>query len=238
MGIIIFNGEISSDYNIVVEHPPNYEYAERDYEVTHVPGRNGDVIIDEGSYKNVSQSYDIAFYRRNSNFIDLASGVSQWLHAPSGYARLEDSYSPEYYRMAYYMEDGEFKNLLQVAGRATITFNCKPQRYLKSGELPHHIISNSGMLNPTTNNSEPKIIVHGSGKGVLNIGGSTIEITEIVNGMIIDSSKQDTYYENQNLNSKVIMHNYLYPTLVPGNNIIQISGGITSVEVIPRWWTL
>ena len=29
-----------------------------------------------------------------------------------------------------------------------------------------------------------------------------------------------------------------FPELLPGNNNISFDGGITSVEIIPRWWTL
>jgi phage-related protein len=41
----------------------------------------------------------------------------------------------------------------------------------------------------------------------------------------------------ENRNSTITLNNG-FPKLVPGENNISFSGGITSVEVIPKWWTL
>ena len=48
MGIIIFNGVSSMDLHTLVQHPPEYAFPEKDCEATHVPGRNGDIIVDTG----------------------------------------------------------------------------------------------------------------------------------------------------------------------------------------------
>ena len=239
MGIIIFNGQSSEDYNVMVEHKPDYEHPEKDYDVIHVPGRNGDIIVDKGSWKNITRSYDIAFHSvHDKDFVYTASGVSQWLHAPSGYARLEDSYEPEYYRMAVYKESGSFTNILAEAGRATISFDCKPQRFLKSGEFVHKFIKETCLKNPTAYDSLPKIIIYGSGSGVLTVNGSVTNISSIGNGMVIDSELQDAYHGTSNWNKYITLNNHKFPRLKPGENLISFSGGITSVEVIPRWWTL
>ncbi len=34
----------------------------RDVSVTHIPGRNGDLIVDNGCYKNVTRTYALAKY--------------------------------------------------------------------------------------------------------------------------------------------------------------------------------
>lgn len=137
MGVIIFNGIPSTDYKIEVEYFPSYEFPTRDYEKIHVPGRNGDVYIDMDSYSNVSRSYDISFATLKDNqYTKMATGVSEWLHSTNGYVRLEDSYEPEYYRMAVYIEGSSFDNVLNHGGRSTINFDCKPQRFLKIGDQP------------------------------------------------------------------------------------------------------
>ena len=69
---------------------PGYETPEKDYEVTHIPGRNGDIYVDKGSYKNVSRSYDIAIGAENKDFTIMANFISEWLNSASGYAKLED----------------------------------------------------------------------------------------------------------------------------------------------------
>lgn len=236
-GVVIFNGISSEDYRIQVEHPPGYETPEKDYEVIHVPGKNGDVVIDKGSYKNVPRIYEIAIGSYERSFTSQAHSISKWLHSASGYARLEDSYEPEYYRMAFYEEATDIENILQHAGRAIVSFNCKPQRFLKSGDAPVRLKSGESIRNPTNYAALPLVTVTGTGSGVLKIGGYTVTISSIGSALTIDSEPQDAYSGTLNKNSVIKLSNG-FPKLVPGDNDISYSGGIASVEVIPKWWTL
>lgn len=240
MGVIIFNGNSSLDYGIQVEQPPEYQTPAKDYDIIHVPGKNGDVVIDKGSYKNVSRNYKISSGYLDSEFTPLANRISEWLHSASGYARLEDSYEPEYYRLAMYDEAGMIENLLGQAGRATISFNCKPQRFLKAGDDIFLCSSASILLNPTGFDSLPivKINFTGKGGGVISIGGYTAVISNgVTTSMTINSEIQDVYDNTTNLNSKINLIKG-FPKLTPGENEISFSGNIASVEVIPKWWTL
>ena len=238
MGIILFNGISSKDVSIEVEHFPKYEVPERDYEVVHVPGKNGDIFIDKGSYQNVSRAYEIAFGSYVRDYAVMANVVSEWLHSASGYARLEDTYEPEYYRLAVYEENLELSNILNQAGRATISFNCKPQRYLKSGERPIKINSSPTLVrNPTKFAALPKITVNGSGAGYIRIGDYMVRISSIDGTIVIDSDIQDAYYNLENKNSLITLYKG-FPKIDRGNIEISYSGGVTNLEVIPRWWTL
>lgn len=241
MGVIIFNGIPSTNYGIHVETPPVYATPERDYGVVHIPGRNGDLVIDNGSYKNVTRKYSISVGEIDGNFTTLAAGVSEWLHSASGYARLEDSYESDYFRLAYYVADAEMENLFHQAGKMSIEFNCKPARFLKAGERAVPFTTAGSISNPTFQKSFPKLTVVVSGSGTLTIGDQTITISGLTNStrMVIDSELQDVYEEGSltNLNSKVSFSDG-FPLLSPGINTITFTGSITSVEVIPRWWIL
>ena len=241
MGVIIFNGIPSTNYGIHVEKPPVYTTPERDYEVVHIPGRNGDLVIDNGSYQNVTRKYDISVGEIDGNFTNLAAGVSEWLHSTSGYARLEDSYEPDYFRLAYYVADTEMENLFHQAGKMSVEFNCKPARFLKVGERAVSFTAAGSLRNPTFQKSFPKIIVIVSGSGSLSIGGQTVTISGLSSStrMVIDSELQDVYAEGSmtNLNSKVSFSDG-FPLLIPGVNTITFTGSISLVEVIPRWWIL
>lgn len=238
MGIIIFNGVSSADFNILIEHPPGYEMPKKDYEVTHIPGRNGDVYIDKGSYQNTTRSYDIAVGDSDRSFISMANMVSEWLHSASGYSRLEDSYEPEYYRMAVYKEENNIQNILDHAGRATIQFDCKPQRFLKLGDIEIYATSEIVLRNPTGFSAKPIIKINGRGSGWLNVGNQSVNITEINEYVTMDCELQDAYKGVQNCNSKIELVDGIFPKLDAGETTINFNGGITSVEVIPRWWTL
>lgn len=237
MGVVIFNGVSSLDYNIQVEHPPEYAYPERDYEIQHVPGRNGDVVLDKGSYQNVERSYDIAVGSYEEDYTVMVNRVSEWLHSSTGYAKLEDSYEPEYYRLAMYKEGGSVENLYGQAGRTTINFNCKPQRFLKMGNKSIKFTKTGILRNPTLFNALPIITVKGSGKGVLRVGDYVVTISAIKSSITINSEIQDAYNGTTNRNADVALE-VGFPKLLPGENEVSFSGGIMSVEVVPKWWTL
>ena len=236
MGIVIFNGISSQDLHIQVQTEPDYDFPEKDYEVTHVPGRNGDIVIDQGSWQNVSRKYNLAMDAVKISYTEVAAKLVQWLHSASGYARLEDSYEPDFYRMAMYKDSGSISNIYNKAGQIEVEFTCKPQRYFKSGEVADIFTTSTEYRNPTDFPAKPLIKIHGSGSGVVGIGTYTVTINNILDGMIVDSEQQDTYKDHTNCNSRVSIAEY--PKLVSGNNAISFSGGVTSIEIIPRWWTL
>jgi len=244
MGLVVYNGVSSEEMGIVVEHPPKYSFPQRDYEVTHVPGRNGDVIFDTGSYQNVTREYEIAIGDESKDFTPQANLISEWLHSSRGYARLEDSYEPEYYRLAMFQDAGDIENLLQHAGRITVAFNCKPQRFLKAGDVTI-TFNNSGsmLINPTKFPSRPIIKVYGSGSGEIGILNNTIgktymvQFSEIDEYTVVDSDIMDAYKGTANKNSTITLSSG-FPVLDKELNTISWSGDITKVEVITKWWTL
>ena len=54
------DAESAEAYGIIMLAPPDHVVAERDIERKEVPGRSGDVIIDNGRYKNVTVKYSCA----------------------------------------------------------------------------------------------------------------------------------------------------------------------------------
>lgn len=234
MGVIIFNNKSSADCRIQVAHPPGYAYPERDYTITHIPGRNGDIIQDNGCYKNVERTYEVSFDAPNEDFATYANAVSAWLHSTTGYARLEDSYEPDYYRMAVYQESNIFENLYNQAGTATIVFECKPQRFLKTGDNIVTIQNSLTIMNPTGFEAYPLFKVTGT-SGVLTVNGNSITFSSIDNFVMLDCELQDAYKENINKNSTI---SGTFPVLKTGSNAISWTGDISSVTMKPRWWTI
>ena len=237
MGVIFFNGVSSEELGIVVEHPPNYEIAKRRYETIQVPGRNSDIIIDNNCFDNVDRTYDIAIGQEGGDFTVFASRMADWLSSGSGYCRLEDTYEPDYYKMAVMSDPGEIINILQQAGRATVTFNRRPERFLKMGERFVDVRNGSILTNPTKYVAKPIIELSGSGSGSMTVGRRTIEIRNIVDVITIDSELQEAYSDGVNQNGNIIAPDGL-PILEAGENLISYSGGITNVTISPRWWTI
>lgn len=219
---ITYNGISSADVGVVVETFPNYNYPARQTESVHVPGLNGDILLDDGTYQNVQRIYRVSAYRKDVDFHRIAVGVVNWLHPSAGYHRLEDEYDPRCYRMATVIDEGEFANMFDMAGTGTITFNCKPQRFLKvdegngqdginlfdypvSGENYTYKVTNAGSfeshprfkLSIASGKQTQKLeftVTSSSGITRFNILGSTTRASVIY----IDSEMQDAYYVDSN----------------------------------------
>lgn len=237
MGEIIFNGRSSRDVGLEVETFPAYQSPKRTYEKIHVPGRNGDLIIDSGCWENTVREYTISAGSLEEDYTVMMNRILEWLRSTTTYARLEDTYEPDYYRMAVFLEEFAITNLYNQGGKATISFDCKPQRFLKIGDKSVTITKQTTFHNPTGFSSLPILHVYGTGKGALQVGTYSIDITDIGSHIIIDSELQDAYYGTVNKNSVLKIPNG-FPKLEVGSTTIGFSGGVQKVEVIPKWYTL
>lgn len=241
MGSIIFNNMSSKDVGIEVETYPVYLVPEKEVQVVHVPGRNGDIVISKGNYKNTSCSYDvsIATYDRSS-YVNTMNRVAEWLHSASGYCRLEDTYEPIFYRMAYYNASVSIENLFNEAGKATIKFICKPQRFYKDGDEPVKYTTTGKINNPTIFPSLPIInVVTDNTYGTVTIGSHEFAINAGSGTHItVDCELQDAYYGTENKNSFLILNGGNFPQIESGEHVVAFTGGVQSVEVIPKWWTI
>ena len=145
MGILKFNGISTEDLGLVIQTPPSHIFPDRDMSSVHVPGRNGDLFIDNKCYNMVERGYSLAkaFTVKNTGHYANTQQILAWLTSANGrYVRLEDTYDSEVYRMAMFNMSGSFVDLYNEATTVEVSFKCKPQRYLKSGEIPLNHVGN------------------------------------------------------------------------------------------------
>ena len=225
-----WHGVSSDDVGVFVEHYPNIPIPVRHQTFLTIPGRNGGILIAQNTFDNVSLNYDI-FITESANVTVVTRSVLEWLLVP-GYQELTDSYDTGITRYAYFNTDAEFENVLNKMGRATITFSAKPQRYITTALTPE--VYSAALENPTQNDARPLIICHGSGTGQLTVGNTVIDLAD--SEIVLDCENQQAYYDGTNMNSQMTGD---FPVLPGGaTTSISYSGGITSVEVAPRWYYL
>ena len=112
-----------------------------------------------------------------------------------------------------------------------------PQRWLDEGQLQQTVHNGDIMVN-RWQRALPLIRITGNGAGVLSIGAYSAAISSIPSaGIVLDAEIQDAYNDDGNANPLVTLSDG-FPMLDPGPNLITWSGGITSVAITPRWWTL
>lgn len=233
--MISWAGKTSDTLGVVVEHYPIRVVPERALTETEIAGRNGALVQYDGNWQNYTQEYEVYISAEKTGLVRAARAVAEWLSAPVGYQRLEDSYEPDVYRMAYYAGGQDIESILNRFGRATIEFVCKPQRFLKSGEAPKTFTEAGTLTNITRMDALPVITVYGTG-GTVTVNDTTVEISEIEDYVVLDCELMDAYKGNENRNPYVSAADF--PVLVSGINNISFSGGITSLEIVPHWWTI
>ncbi len=233
--MIWWAGKCSNEIGVVVERYPNQNGPERRLEVIQIPGRNGDLIIDSGVYNNYAQSYEVYFNASKNRTPKQSRMVREWLQTATGYQRLEDSYDPEFYRLAYFSGPAEIENIMNQYGRMTISFMCKPQRWRKDGETPLLLTASQTIYNELFP-ALPLIKINGTGAGNLYVGGYTVEILSLDEYVMLDSDTQNAYKGTLNKNSTISAPEF--PVLQSGDNVVDWDGNITSIEITPRWWTV
>ena len=182
-----FDGQSSRTYGVYITGEAVYNAPERDVEMISIPGRNGAFAMDRGRFENITVTYPAGIFADNeADFADAISDFRNYLCSRSGYCRLTDDYNPDEYRLAVYKSGLEVDPALLRAGQFNIVFECKPQRFLTSGETAIAVSSGDEITNPTLFAARPLLDV--LGKGDIDIGGGTISILNEEIGEILLSN--------------------------------------------------
>ena len=232
---VIFNSKSLKDYGVYISGSGTYNAAERDVETIEIAGRNGELTLDNGRYKNISLTYP-AFIIRDYN--ENVQALRNYLLSQKGYLRLEDTYHPEEFRLARWAGDFSADPIAELyAGNFKLTFDCYPQRFLKEGENPIEVTQATTIKSLNLVPALPLIRAYGTGS--FSIGGVAIQITSANSYTDIDCELQEAYKDTlaTNCNGNIVLTNGVFPQLAPGDNAITLSG-ITKLIITPRWWRL
>lgn len=229
-----YNGRSSLEFNTKISGNGTFAAPQRDIEKQEVPGRSGDLLIDNGKFKNITIPYEAYI---TEDFDKSIAALRAFLLSTSGYLRLEDTYHPDEFRLAAYAGPFDPKVHAVSSGSFTLEFDCMPQRFLKSGEIAFRVNAGEAMKiwNPCEYIAKPEIIV--TGTGTFQVNDVTAQVAENSRSITIDSEIQECYEGTTNRNSAVSLSGYKFPELVPGENVIAAGENIY-LQIKPRWWTI
>ena len=235
-GFFIFGGENSQDFGVVISEAPNFKHAQRKASSFDVPGRNGSIIRQENAWSNVPQEYKVWLaVDHAAELPEKAGAFCAWLNSLTGYQRLEDSFMPDVYRLAYYNGGQEITNHFMQYGEATISFTCRPEYFQKTGEQPRPLNSGEPIYNPTRFEAAPLLHIEGSGNISITIGAKTMT-AQVVDYINIDCERMNAYrLPAENMNNKVAG---TFPTLAPGVNVVTITGTVNAATFTPRFYNI
>ena len=223
MHYFIFNGVNSTDLGITVKDMPLLPRAERDIETINVSGRNGNLHIDNGTYR--SNSYTIKCVVSDITKIDNIKSVFV------GTGKLILSKYNDRYFIATIKNQISFDKYLNYLQEFPLQFDIEPIAYHLTDEILEYTSNNSDFDIGGNIDVAPKMTVTGTGTVTLN--GVSVQVAET--GIEIDCELMNCTKNNINKNDKVTLDKF--PRLNPTENAITLGSGITKVKLVyKRGW--
>lgn len=230
---ITFGGDVIPAF--IASVPPMVRPA-RKGTVTKIAGTSREIVDMEDAWEAYDQKYTMFIGDGKEDCVrEAIDAVAQVLYK-DGWQTLIDDYDPDHYRLAYFKESWDIENRYTRLGKFDITFHCRPERFLVSGNTPVAVPTGENIFNPTGFKAKPLIHITGSGSGTLTVNGTTMSFTGITDYLNLDCDTQDCYrLPSENKNNLMTGE---FPVLKSGDNLVEFTGGITSVTITPKWWTL
>ena len=233
---LMFKEHSSLEYGLLITEKGSNKGAQRDITYTSVPGRSGDLMTDNGRYKNVKIPYKLALLNTTAwDFDELARLIRGWLLAEQGYFPLWDSYDGKYYRLASYTNEVDIEQELRSVGKLSLSFNCKPFKYSFEGQRTVEMTAAGTLYNAEQYESKPYIKVVGSGTITLAINSSSVTLSSVNEYIELDSEMLNAYKGTAAANNQMSGD---FPVFAPGDNTISWVGNVTRLEIVPRWCCL
>lgn len=245
-----YNGKDSRRFGVYITDKTAYDKPERDISMIQVPGRNGDLIVDNGGYKNLSVKYDLRIAADNirginnpDDFSHAFEKAANWLQPTNNYFVLEDSYNPGYYRMGCIKSAISVKTKHPLIADFSVTFSCKPYRYrVESEEI--EITENTTINNEENAESLPLIrvytnVVYDSETETdhyFSIGDNTFHVKNINGYVDIDSDMMNVFKGTTAMNNNY--YSDTFPSLMPGSNVVALLQNVSKLVITPRWRAL
>ncbi|WP_196007906.1 distal tail protein Dit [Clostridium tyrobutyricum] len=219
------------DFGILIAQRPNIPSPKRRVNMINIPGRNSNLRFDEKTYDDITLTVECSVKNRE-NIADKIDDIAVWLFE-AGESDLIFSFQEDKKYIAQVVNSIDFKQVYKYFSEFPIIFNCRPFKYAVENNIVNIIETGTTINNPGTIESEPVISIYGSGDIVFKINGQQISLKGVSEKIIVDSVIQDCYDDaGNNLNGNMSGE---FLKMKSSENIIEWSGNVTKVELLPNW---
>jgi phage-related protein len=218
----------------------------RDVTSQAVPGRSGNLLLDNGRFQNRQLKYTCAIApwwaaAQGLTLSACAKRLKEILLASYGYKILRTDYLQGCFYRAAYASALDIEEVFRQTGKVSLAFDAEPFLLSDAGQQPIIVTSQPATLtNPELFSSRPQITINGSGNVdiIINnaMGNKVFHMLGIQSGTVIDSELMEVYAEGAACNSEMTTPEF--PIFAPGENAIQWSGSVQSLQILPRWCCL
>lgn len=210
------------DYGIVINTKPPLVRAEKNVEEIEVPGRDGDLTIDDKTYKPITFPF-ICTLLDDSNI----DNVITWL---DGYSDLILSWRNDRSYKAKMINRIDISESLATLGEFPLLFKAQPFASIINNPIITMTVPGN-ITNAGTHASKPVMKIYGNGAITLTINGAIIYLTNVVDYVIIDSEIVDCYKDTLLKNNDMSGD---FPALKVGTNTISWTGAVSSIQITPN----
>jgi phage-related protein len=238
---IWLDGVSNADIGLTLQEPFRLYAPVPNVTTVTIPGRNGDLHYYDGSYQNRRGEVS-AYLLQEEEVVKSFVPLHNWMFGKNGYRRLEIDHDPDHFLMARVKNGADIIPRINKLSSFILSFDCKPQRYLKIGEEAIAFEKNEGVEiekvieNPTLYPAKPLYKITGTGSGYFAIGENAAILNSMDGVLYYDAETETAYRGSENLNHKISVSQDLICGI--GSQTVTIGGSITRLEIIPRWWEL
>lgn len=224
MVTVEFKGITNKHFDLVVTHLDQRRRPEEQIETIEIEGRSGSLVDRYGDYKSYERKIEFVHIKQ-----DNAREIHKWLSGKGVLRTSEEQYG-------YFYADvvGELERKLIGSGKSilTTTFLVEPYLYLDAGKNVIEITQQSKLYNIGSIYADPLIKVFGTGDGQILINSQVIQFSGIQDYLMVDAKLKIVHKDNLPAGRKM---SGSFPVLEEGENIVFFNGGITKLEITPRW---
>ncbi len=200
----------------------------REEEIT-IPGRNGVLTIDEGTYEGYTLSVTCG-----TRGVKKLGEIAAWLN---GHGNLILSTEPDKVYWARVSNAISISDVIYLYNSFLVQFKVFPFKYSVGAVNSHAddvtLTTASTINNKGTVYSQPTITVYGTGDIALTINDTNYGLTSVDEFITIDSEMMEVYKGTTNANNKYSAMDF--PRFEVGENRISWTGNVTKIEIDPKW---
>jgi len=242
-----FKGKRSDEMHLIIENNVGFASPERDLEFIAIPGRDGELIIDNKRYGSVTRTIPCVLSLPKDESVEhVATKIGNWLNVDHQYHDFHWAEDPEFVYRAMFYESFNLQRVIRRFGRLVLNFKMHPIKYLKSSLVERSVASGFNLHNPLTLPSKPIIKIVGHGDMRIRINDQEVVLSRIEEGgVIIDSENQTVTTLDGRWSQARHLVTYPFPVLEVGNNVITYQADnslrlsrIDSVSIVPRFGEL
>lgn len=213
MNSIKWNNQLFFDMGIIIEKTPEITKSRRRITQYTVPGRNGFLSIDEGTYEPFSLVLECHYCDDNVD----KDAINSWL---DGYGTLTLDGEREYTGI---VDSAISYEKVQMFKKFKVQFSLNPiAKKIEATELEVDLSEQSTSVDIVTEvDTHPIITLNATGNVSVKIGDTTFGIVDADGEYVLDCENKEITHNNINASASMSGN---FPTLKKGTNDVFING--------------